>query len=148
MRIEETNAVIERDELPNVIGDQRLVTQLYQNLIGNALKFMPTDRTPRIHLTAERTNAFWTLGVADNGVGIEPEFFDQIFKPFKRLHAAHEFEGTGIGLTICERAVARMDGRIWCEPVSNEGSHFYFNLPDPSSRSFPSEDKNSRAKVD
>ena len=129
IRIQETGAVIERDSLPTVTGDATLLTQLYQNLIGNALKFASRDRTPRVELTAVRRGATWELGVRDNGIGLKPEHAERIFRPFQRLHNRGEYEGTGIGLAICKKTVERHFGKIWVESQPNDGAHFKFTLP-------------------
>jgi light-regulated signal transduction histidine kinase (bacteriophytochrome) len=127
-RIEESNARIERQELPQVSGDRTLLTQLYQNLIGNALKFVAPGQRPQVELTARREGDSWILGVLDQGIGIDPEYAGQIFAPFRRLHARREYEGTGIGLAICRKAVERHGGRIWVDSQSGRGAHFQFSL--------------------
>lgn len=127
-RIEETHAVLEREPLPAVIGDATLLTQLYQNLMGNALKFHAADRQPVIRLTVEQKDGVWELGVKDNGIGIKPEYREQIFAPFRRLHGRGEFDGSGIGLAICRKAVERHGGHIWVESEPDQGSHFKFTL--------------------
>jgi PAS domain S-box-containing protein len=129
LRIEETGATIRRDKLPIVWGDGLLLTQLYQNLIANALKFAG-DAPPDIHLTASEENGRMVFGVADRGIGLKPEYADQIFQPFKQLHSRTEYEGAGIGLAICRRIVERHDGEIWVESELGEGAHFRFTLPD------------------
>ena len=126
MQIEETGASIERQALPEVWGDKTMLTQLYQNLISNAIKF--SDRgPPRIRITAQETDGRWIFGVADNGIGINPEYATQIFRPFQRLHG-REYEGSGIGLAICRKAIERHGGEIWVEPAAGGGSHFRFLL--------------------
>ena len=128
VRIEESEAVVNRTPLPKVIGDPTLLTQLYQNLIGNALKFAGEDQ-PVIQLTIDHDDKMWTLGVRDNGIGLEPEYAEQIFKPFKRLHGMAEYEGTGIGLSICQKAIERHNGTIWVDAEPGKGAHFQFTLP-------------------
>jgi signal transduction histidine kinase len=128
--VEETGAEISRDELPDAVGDASMLAQLYQNLIGNALKFSARVRRPMVHLTAEQDDGQWILGVQDNGIGIEPEYTEQIFAPFKRLHGRDEYAGTGIGLAICRKAVDRHGGRIWVESEPDRGAHFKFTLSD------------------
>lgn len=128
-RIEETGAQIERLPLPEVGGDPTLLTQLYQNLLGNALKFHG-DAPPRIELTAERHDQHWLLGVRDHGIGIDAKYAEQIFAPFRRLHAMDAYEGTGIGLSICRKTIERHGGRIWVESQPGSGAHFQFTLPD------------------
>ncbi len=127
-QIEKSGAEITHDELPEVLGDPTLLTQLYQNLLGNALKFAEPGRKPEIHLTCERKENQWLLGVRDNGIGIKPEYHEQIFAPFKRLHGRDEYEGTGIGLSICRKAVERHGGRIWVESEPGRRTHFKFSL--------------------
>lgn len=127
-RIAETRAAIARDKLPSVMGDAVLLTQLFQNLIGNALKFVPKGCVPSICVTAEQSGNECIIGVKDNGIGIRPEFQERIFAPFKRLHHRNEYEGTGIGLSICRKAVERHHGRIWVESQPDCGSHFKFIL--------------------
>ncbi len=124
----ESGAVITREPLPEVMGDATLLTQLYQNLIGNALKYTEA-MPPRIHLDATRSGGEWVLGVRDNGIGINPEYVEQIFQPFKRLHGQGKFEGTGIGLAICRKAAERHHGRIWVESEEGKGAYFRFALP-------------------
>jgi len=128
VRIEESGAVITRDPLPEVRGDAILLVQLYQNLVGNALKYID-ELPPRIHLDAALRDGKWLLGVRDNGIGINPEYAEQIFQPFKRLHGQGKFEGTGIGLAICRKVVERHHGRIWVESEEGMGAHFRFTLP-------------------
>lgn len=125
--IKEKGAEITWDELPKVYGDPRLVTQLLQNLIGNALKFIDAE-TPVIQLTASQEKGQPVFGVKDNGIGIEPCFQEQIFEPFKRLHGQDQYGGNGIGLAIAYKAVEKHGGRIWVESALGEGSHFKFTL--------------------
>lgn len=127
-RIEETNARITRDRLPQVWGDPTMITQLYQNMIGNALKFVPDDRHPEVHLTVEEMDGQTVFGVRDNGIGIKPEYMDQVFAPFKRLHGRTKYDGTGIGLAICRKTVERHYGTLWGESQPGKGSHFKFTL--------------------
>ncbi|MGE0479837.1 MAG: PAS domain S-box protein [Phycisphaerae bacterium] len=132
VRIAETRATIDRDPLPSVQGDATLLTQLYQNLIANALKFHRRDDPPQIRLTAERNaGGEFVFGVRDNGIGIAPEHADSIFAPFRRLHGRDEYEGSGIGLAICRKVVARHGGRIWVESEPGRGAHFRFTIPMP-----------------
>jgi light-regulated signal transduction histidine kinase (bacteriophytochrome) len=127
MRIKESRAEITRDQLPHVWGDQTMLTQLYQNLLSNALKFTDSNR-PLVRLTAERINGQLILGVKDNGIGIDPKYTEQIFAPFKRLHGRGEYEGTGIGLAICRKTVERHNGKIWIESSRGKGAHFKFTI--------------------
>jgi signal transduction histidine kinase len=128
IRLQETGAEVLRDPLPNVPGDATLLTQLYQNLVGNALKFVARERTPRVRLTAVPCDGGWELGVEDNGIGIKPEYAERIFRPFQRLHSRGEYEGTGIGLAICKKAVERHAGDIWVESEPGQGTCFKFTL--------------------
>ena len=125
-RITDTKAMITQDNLPEVRGDQTLLTQLYQNLIGNAIKYC--QKKPEIRLTVETNNGQTIFGVCDNGIGIKPEYAKQVFAPFKRLHGRGEYEGTGIGLAICHKIVERHGGKIWVESQPLNGSHFKFTI--------------------
>jgi PAS domain S-box-containing protein len=122
-------ARVSKDPLPEIYADGTQITQLFQNLIGNALKFQKPDVTPEIHVSARREENRWVFSVRDNGIGIEPRFNDRIFKIFQRLHAKGEYEGTGIGLAICKRIVERHGGEIYVESTPGEGSTFYFTIP-------------------
>jgi signal transduction histidine kinase len=125
----ECNAEITRDPLPVVTGDFLTISQVYQQLINNALKFAG-DEPPRIALTAEQSpDEGWIMGVRDNGIGIEQQYFEQIFIPFQRLHGRDQYDGTGIGLAICQSTIERHGGRIWVESTPGVGSHFKFTLP-------------------
>lgn len=125
----ESGAMITADQLPAVIGDESQLVQLFQNLIGNAIKFKKEDEPPRIHLSAESKKSEWIFGIHDNGIGIEPRFYDRIFTIFQRLHTKEEYPGTGVGLAICKRIVERHGGRMWLESKPGEGSTFFFTLP-------------------
>ena len=127
MRVEETGAQITRDKLPEVWGDSTLLTELYQNLIGNALKFSG-EQSPIIWLTFEEQGGDQIFGVRDNGIGIEPKYAQEIFKPFRRLRGRAEYEGSGIGLAICRRIVERHGGKIWVESEPGKGAHFRFTI--------------------
>jgi two-component system CheB/CheR fusion protein len=133
MRVKEMGAKISRDELPDVWGDSTLLTQLYQNLIGNALKFSG-DQSPIIQLTFEERDGEQILGVKDNGIGIDPKYSQQIFEPFRRLHGRAEYEGSGIGLAICRKIVVRHGGKIWLESEPRKGAHFRFTIPHSRSK--------------
>jgi len=128
LQIKERNADIRREPLPTAEVDRTLITQLFQNLIGNAIKFQRGDRRPVVEVTVEDSAGGPIIGVRDRGIGIKPEFAERIFTPFKRLHGRHEYEGTGIGLAVCRKAVARHGGRIWVESAAGEGAHFRFTL--------------------
>ncbi|MEZ6084633.1 MAG: ATP-binding protein [Phycisphaerae bacterium] len=128
-RIQEKNAVISVDELPEVIGNRDLITRLYVNLIDNALKFTNPDTIPEIQLTATPGDA-WVFGVRDNGIGFDPRYSQRIFAPFKRLQANNADEGAGMGLAICRKIVRQHGGAIWVESSLGDGAHFMFTLND------------------
>jgi signal transduction histidine kinase len=127
MRVKETGAQVMREELPDVWGDSTLLTELYQNLIGNALKFSG-DQRPMIQLTFEERKGDQVFGVKDNGIGIDPKYAQEIFKPFRRLHGRSEYEGSGIGLAICRKIVERHGGKIWVDSEPGKGAHFRFTI--------------------
>lgn len=127
-RLQETGAVVRIDPLPTVVVDPAQICQLYQNLVSNALKFRPPERTPAISITCEPGPQGPVLGVADNGIGIEPGYHDKIFEAFQRLHARDKYDGSGIGLAVCRKIVSRHGGTIWVESRVGEGSHFRFRL--------------------
>jgi PAS domain S-box-containing protein len=126
--IEESGAAVTYDLLPTVRGDDTQIAQLFQNLIGNALKFRSAS-VPRIHVSWAEKPAEHEIVVADNGIGIEPQYFERIFMVFQRLHNKGEYPGTGIGLAICKKVVERHGGRVWVESTPGEGSAFHFTLP-------------------
>jgi PAS domain S-box-containing protein len=125
--IEETGADITRGPLPAIVIDELHLRQLFQNLVGNALKYR-SAAPPKVHVSAEQRGDEWLFSVHDNGIGIEPRHHDRIFGVFKRLHGA-EYPGAGIGLASCRRIVERCGGRIWVASQPGEGSTFYFTLP-------------------
>ena len=125
--IQESGAVVTLDPLPAVNGDGTQLVSLFQNLIGNALKFRDSA-PPRIHVGARRNGMYWHFSVCDNGIGIDPQYFDRIFGVFQRLHTRKEFPGTGVGLAICKKIVERHGGQIWVESVPGEGTTFHFSL--------------------
>jgi light-regulated signal transduction histidine kinase (bacteriophytochrome) len=125
--IRENNAVVTYDPLPPVPVDFNELVQLFQNLLGNGLKYR-RDEIPQIHISAEQRNDEWIFSVRDNGLGIDPKYYDQIFGIFRRVHGP-EYSGNGIGLAICKKIVERHRGRIWVESDPGKGSRFYFTLP-------------------
>jgi light-regulated signal transduction histidine kinase (bacteriophytochrome) len=130
--VRETGALVTNDDLPRIFGDHTQIVQLFQNLIGNALKFRQADEPPRAHVSAVRDTqrpGFWRFAVKDNGIGIEDRHFDRLFIIFQRLHNRQEHPGTGIGLALCKRIVERHGGRIWLESEPGAGTTFFFTLP-------------------
>ena len=126
--ISESGAIITRDPLPEVMGDEVQLTTLFQNLIANAIKFQD-QMTPEIHIGAENQVNECLFSVRDNGIGIEPEHAERVFLIFHRLHGRNEYEGTGMGLATCKKIVERHGGRIWIESEPGKGSIFYFTIP-------------------
>jgi len=126
--IEEGEAVITHDPLPPLIADNSQIVQLFQNLLGNAIKFHGKE-PPRVHVSARQENNEWIFSCRDNGIGIAPECFDRVFVIFQRLHGREDYPGTGTGLAICNKIVERHGGRIWVESELNKGSTFYFAIP-------------------
>ncbi len=126
--IVESAAEITCDPLPEVLGDEGQLTQLFQNLIGNAVKFRGTE-PPRIHVSVRRESGEWVFAVKDNGIGIDPQYFERIFVIFQRLNAREDYPGTGIGLPLCKKIVERHGGRIWVESSPGQGTKVSFALP-------------------
>jgi light-regulated signal transduction histidine kinase (bacteriophytochrome) len=127
--LEETSAQVIRDSLPQVSGDRTRLTQLFQNLIGNALKYRG-EEAPRIEIKACAEKLLWHFTVRDNGIGINPEFHQRIFEMFQRLHTTQDYPGTGIGLALCRKIVEGHGGTIWVESQSEDpGATFHFTLP-------------------
>ncbi|MBE9126820.1 MULTISPECIES: PAS domain S-box protein [unclassified Coleofasciculus] len=127
--IAETNASITHQPLPTLIADNNQLVQLFQNLIGNAIKFNRKGELPQVHIEAQLNDGEWLFSVRDNGIGIKPQYLERIFIIFKRLHTRKEFSGTGIGLAICKKIVERHKGRIWVESQPGMGTTFYFTIP-------------------
>jgi signal transduction histidine kinase len=126
--IEESAAVVTREELPIVRGDRSQLVQVFQNLLSNAIKFRGSVK-PEIGIDAVSNGKEWTISVRDNGIGIDPKYFHRLFVVFQRLHGRDEYPGTGIGLAICKKIVGRHGGRIWIESKPGSGSTFRFTLP-------------------
>jgi signal transduction histidine kinase len=122
------DATIDAGDLPSVAGDRRLLTAVFQNLVGNAIKFRGSE-APRIAITSVRDGGEWVISVADNGIGVDPDYREQIFALFQRLHTRSEYDGTGIGLALCQKIVEFHGGRIWLEPSESPGATFRFSLP-------------------
>lgn len=127
--IEEAGSTVTRGELPTVMGDAAQLSQLFQNLVSNAVKYH-AEEAPCVHVSAERNGNSWIFCVRDNGIGIEAKHHERIFEIFRRLHTQEQYPGTGIGLAVCRRIVSRHGGRIWVESELGNGSTFYFTLPD------------------
>jgi len=127
--IDETDATVTHDQLPTVLADASQLIQVFQNLVSNAIKFRG-QAPPAIHIGAQRQDGEWVFSVRDNGIGIEPQYYERIFVIFQRLHPGDEYPGTGIGLAISKRIVERHGGRIWVESELGEGATFYFAIPD------------------
>ncbi|TDC95684.1 ATP-binding protein [Actinomadura sp. 7K507] len=130
---EETGAEVEVGDLPHVPGDRAQLTRLFQNLVGNAIKFRREDAPPRVTIDARRSGDEWEFRCADNGIGIEPRHSDRIFLIFQRLHPRDEYTGTGIGLALCKKIVEFHGGRIWLDPGGDgddPGTTFHWTLPD------------------
>jgi two-component system, chemotaxis family, sensor kinase Cph1 len=126
--IQSAQAIVTHDRLPTLTVDATQFMQVFQNLIGNALKFRG-ELPPRIHVGAQQKDDRWVFSVQDNGIGIEPEYFERIFQIFQRLHTRKKYPGTGIGLAICKKIVERHGGTLWVESQPGQGSTFYFSIP-------------------
>ncbi|GMT41946.1 MAG: hypothetical protein IEMM0002_0357 [bacterium] len=133
-RIRECNGTVKWDTLPTVTGDCSHLSRVMQNLVGNALKFHKKE-PPVVNVSAQRENGMWAITIADNGIGMEPQYLDQIFMPFKRLHGKGTFEGSGIGLSVCKKIVERHGGEIKAESELGKGSSFKFTLKAWNSKS-------------
>jgi light-regulated signal transduction histidine kinase (bacteriophytochrome) len=129
LAIIESGAMITRDDLPRILADDILLVQVFQNLISNAVKFRGRDDL-QIHVSAEQRDGECVFSIRDNGIGIEPEFFERIFLIFQRLHTRAEYPGTGIGLALVKRILDHHGGKIWVESEYGKGSTFFFTIPD------------------
>ena len=125
--IKESGAHVTHDDLPTIMGDGTQLVQLFQNLIGNALKFRGSEPV-RVHVGVEAADGHWRFSVRDNGIGIAPEYHQRIFVMFQRLHGRGEYPGTGIGLAICKKIVERHGGTVWVESQPGHGSNFKFTI--------------------
>lgn len=127
--IQDKSAVLQLDQLPSVVyGNSTKIKQLFQNLMANAIKFRHPDRDPVVDISCKESKQYWTFCISDNGIGIPQEYHEKIFLLFKKLHNKSEYEGTGIGLAICQKIVQQHGGEIWVESVLNEGTTFFFTL--------------------
>lgn len=126
--IKEAGAEVKVGAMPSVVADPGQLSRLLQNLVGNAVKFRAPGRAPRVRVWAERRGAEWVFSVADNGIGIESRYVTDVFKMFRRLHAANAYPGTGIGLAVSRKIVERHGGRIWVDSEPGQGSTFHFTL--------------------
>jgi PAS domain S-box-containing protein len=127
--VEEATAKVTHTPLPTVLADKAQLSQVFQNLIANGIKFRRDDVPPHVHISAEQEGDEWVFSVEDNGIGIAPKQTERIFRIFQRLHTQEEYPGIGIGLALCKRIVERHGGRIWVESEVGQGSTFYFTLP-------------------
>ncbi len=127
--IEQSGAGINRSTLPLVLASAPQVTRLFQNLVGNAIKYAAPGRPPEVIIGADCDGEFWQFWVQDNGIGIDPQYHQRIFGLFQRLHDRAHYQGTGVGLALCKRIVERHGGRIWIESEAGRGATFRFTLP-------------------
>jgi PAS domain S-box-containing protein len=127
--IQDSGATVTQDQLPRIHCDEVQFAQLFQNLIGNALKFRAPDKAPAVHVGVAEREQEWEFMVRDNGIGIEPQYFERIFMVFQRLHNKGEYPGTGIGLAIVKKVVERHGGRIWVQSELGAGTTFHFTMP-------------------
>jgi signal transduction histidine kinase/putative methionine-R-sulfoxide reductase with GAF domain len=127
--IDENNAVVTHDPLPAIKGDAELKVQLFQNIIGNSIKYRSPQETPKIHISASKEHDQYLFSIKDNGIGMSSEHLEHIFTIFKRLHTHDEYEGTGIGLAIAQKIVHQQGGEIWAESEPGKGTTFYFTIP-------------------
>jgi PAS domain S-box-containing protein len=128
IQVLEANAKVSFDKLPSIPGDYAQLVQLFQNLISNSVKYRSAE-PPKIHVSVERRGPLWFFAVSDNGIGIDPQYFERIFLIFQRLHARNEYAGTGIGLALCKNIVERHGGKIWVTSEASVGSVFRFTMP-------------------
>ncbi len=129
--ISDSGATVTRSQLPTVMADETQLVQLFQNLIGNAIKYR-SQEPPVVQVAAQRQERQWLFSVRDNGIGLDPKYAERIFVIFQRLHTQEEYSGTGIGLAIASKIVERHGGRIWVESELGQGATFYFTIPENS----------------
>jgi two-component system, chemotaxis family, sensor kinase Cph1 len=125
--IEDAGAVITHDDMPDAFCDQAQIRQVFQNLIGNAVKFHGED-PPHVHVGVRREADVWVISVRDNGIGVEAEYFQEVFRIYRRLQSRETYPGTGMGLAICKRIIERHDQRLWVESEPGVGTTFFFTL--------------------
>ena len=126
--IQTNNAKVTCDKLPVVKGNDTMLLELFQNLVENGMKYNRSE-AKTVDVKVHDKGQYWQFDVTDNGIGFEEKYADQIFKIFKRLHSDNEFQGTGIGLAVCQKAIEKHGGRIWANSVPGQGSTFHFTLP-------------------
>ena len=127
--VDECDAAVTHDPLPSIPADQGQMVRLFQNLVGNSLKYRRSGIRPEIHVSAKEQGSSWIISVRDNGIGFDPQEAARIFAPFTRLHAQSEIPGTGVGLAICRRIIEHHGGQIWAESKLGSGATFHFSLP-------------------
>lgn len=127
VQIEESNAVITYDPLPTINVDEQLKVQLFQNIIGNAIKYR-SEKPPKIHISAKKEKNQYLFSIKDNGIGMSSKYLEKIFTIFQRLHTHEKYEGTGIGLAIAQKIVHQQGGQIWVKSKPGKGSTFYFTI--------------------
>lgn len=127
-RIEASRAEVVAGPLPTVVADEVQLGQVFQNLIGNAIKFQ-AEQPPRVRVEAEKLDGFWRFSVSDNGIGIDKQHAGRLFQMFQRLHERGKYEGNGIGLAITRRIVERHGGSVWFDSALGKGATFYFTIP-------------------
>ena len=132
--IKESGASVTHDPMPTLQVDRGQMVRLFQNLVGNAIKYRKPNEPPKVHISAEQKGPDWVISISDNGIGFDSKYALTIFEPFKRLHTTEEYPGTGVGLAICRRIVQAQRGRIWAESQLGEGTTFRFTLPVESSQ--------------
>lgn len=126
--IERTRAEITNEQLPPLNVNSVQFTQVFQNLLSNALKYCSPDTPAKIHIGGEKKGDTWLFSVSDNGIGIKSDYFEKIFQPFQRLHTRDEYEGIGLGLSFCKKILEEHGGKIWVESTPGKGSTFFFTI--------------------